>query len=93
MTVTHYHDLAKALVLILEHHLDVALVSYTDVLGNHTDVCNLQGSLLVLHLNLEVTIEVGNHTIGGQRLHDGGTDDRLTRFVGDITRDGYLVLC
>ena len=81
MTVTNDYDLIDFLTFVLENHLDITLIANTDVLSNHTDIGNLQSSVLVLHLNLEVTVEISNNTIGCQCFHNSSTDDRLTRFI------------
>ena len=81
MTVTNDYDLIDFLTFVLENHLDITLIAYTDVLSNHTDIRDFQSSVLVLHLNLEVTVEISNNTIGCQCFHNSSTDDRLTRFI------------
>ena len=88
-TITYDNNLFESLVVCLHCDVKIRLITYNDFLLLVTDISNNNSSTR-LHVQYEVTIQVGNSTISGITfLYYTCTDDRtfcVTNSTGDLLR-------
>ena len=83
--ITHDHNFIEHVGVFGEGDAESALVAHRNFLCGVTNVGNHKHSTR-LHIESELTVEVGNRSVAGAFLHDGSPDDRSHR-VGDDTTD------
>ena len=91
-TVTYDHHFLQCLVVFLKSNSQRALVSNDDFLRRVTDVADDQ-RCAGLHIEREITVEIGNRTITCTLLHHRGSDHRAHGVDNSTCHFAVLLHC
>ena len=90
-TITDYNHLIQILSVFAQLDCQVLLIADLDLLIQVTNIGNLQ-RCPIGNLQREVSLKVGNGSVGGSLNYDVSTDHRLAILIDYLTRDALLLL-
>lgn len=90
-TITNHYHFIQCFGILLQDYFNGRLSFHLDIYGLVPHKTYLDRSIIRNILKCELTIKVGNCTIGSTFHHHTGTDYRLTCFVKDSTQNGFAL--